>query len=72
MRMTTTAKTVTTTMTGPVHLGLPEPEPEGVPGCRVCEALVAQRAAARWRGDLSRVSDCNVELRGHRHAPAPR
>lgn len=59
-------------MDGPVHLALPVPEPKGTPGCRVCAALVAERAAARRRGDLSKVSDCNVELRNHEHRTAPR
>ncbi|CAL9443872.1 hypothetical protein SUDANB38_02323 [Streptomyces sp. enrichment culture] len=64
--------TTTTTAPRPVHLGLPLPEPQGVRGCGVCEALVAQRRAARLRGDQSGVTDCNVELRNHqgpRHAP---
>ncbi|WP_249374631.1 hypothetical protein [Streptomyces sp. I05A-00742] len=41
------------------------PAPE--PGCDVCEALARQRDAAGRAGDLSRVVDCNVELRRHPH-----
>jgi hypothetical protein len=55
-------------MTPPVHLPEPTLEPTPMDGCGVCEALVKQRAAARQRGDLSAVSDANVELRNHRHA----
>ncbi|WP_344961251.1 hypothetical protein [Streptomyces thioluteus] len=42
-----------------------DPEPE--PGCDVCLALARQRSDARRAGDLSRVVDCNVELRRHPH-----
>ncbi|MCK7628191.1 hypothetical protein MUU72_34775 [Streptomyces sp. RS10V-4] len=53
----------------PMHLpGLfPAPEPEPVAGCDVCGALARQRACARAAGDLSKVVDCNVELRSHPH-----
>lgn len=61
--------TTTPTAPRPVHLGLPLPEPQGAPGCGVCDALVAQRRTARLRGDLSGVTDCNVELRNHGRAP---
>ncbi|MFD3352601.1 hypothetical protein [Streptomyces fradiae] len=61
--------TTTTATLRPVHLGLPLPEPVGAPGCGVCDALVAQRRAARLRGDMSRVTDCNVELRNHQRPP---
>ncbi len=54
-----------TTMSPPVYLSLPSPEPQPVDGCGVCRALVGQRAEARGRGDLSRVTDLNVELRSH-------
>ncbi|MGP4084998.1 hypothetical protein [Streptomyces sp. KR55] len=56
-----------TTMAGPAHLPLPAPDAEPATDCDVCQALVAQRAAARRRGDLSRASDCNVEITRHRH-----
>jgi hypothetical protein len=54
-----------TTMSGPVELGLPLRPPRPVEGCDVCAALAKQRAAARERGDLSAVSDCNVEIGAH-------
>ncbi|MFE3945011.1 hypothetical protein ACFXPV_24625 [Streptomyces sp. NPDC059118] len=55
----------TTTMDPPVHLALPPSPPTPVPGCGVCVALAKQRAAAYSNGDLSAVSDCNVELADH-------
>lgn len=45
----------------------PALEPVAVQGCDVCAALVRQREEARDRGDLSMVSDKNVELRRHPH-----
>ncbi|MDQ0931435.1 hypothetical protein [Streptomyces turgidiscabies] len=54
-----------TTASGPMYLGLPEPEPEPMEGCDVCGALSRERAAARLDGDLSKVSDVNVEMRAH-------
>ena len=57
-----------TTASGPYTLGLPEPEPEPVKGCDVCGALSTARAAARRDGDLSKVSDINVEMRSHQAA----
>ncbi|MDJ1133405.1 hypothetical protein [Streptomyces iconiensis] len=46
-------------------------EPVGHPGCDVCGALVEQRENARGRDDMSRVSDCNVEIRRHPHQERP-
>jgi hypothetical protein len=46
-------------------LGLPLEEPDPPAGCDVCASLVRQRAAATTTGDLSQVSDCNVEIRAH-------
>jgi hypothetical protein len=43
-----------------------DPGPE--PGCDVCGALAGERRRARAEGDLSRVSDVNVEIRRHPHA----
>ncbi|MFI6638241.1 hypothetical protein [Streptomyces sp. NPDC050504] len=54
-----------TYMDPPVHLRLPRPTPKPVQGCSACFAFGALRAAARARGDLSRVSDCNVEIENH-------
>ncbi|MCP3819089.1 hypothetical protein NLX86_13490 [Streptomyces sp. A3M-1-3] len=54
-----------TTMTGPIHLALPVLEPTPVDGCKVCGALGKQPEAARRSGDMSQVSDCNVEVRNH-------
>lgn len=54
--------------TAPVELPLTlAPEPEPTTGCDVCLALDSQRTEARMRGDLSRVSDLNVEIRRHAH-----
>ncbi|OEV18181.1 hypothetical protein AN221_23875 [Streptomyces nanshensis] len=51
-----------------VDLPLPDRlEPVGVPGCRGCAQIVDERASARAKGDLSKVSDCNVELARHPH-----
>lgn len=57
---------MTTTMDEPVNLPLPLDRPEPSPRCGVCAALARQRAAAEAGGDWSKVSDCNVEIRGHR------
>lgn len=51
----------------PVHLPRPTDPPAPAPGCGVCAALAEQRETARTAGDLSRASDCNVELRNHPH-----
>ncbi|AXG82426.1 hypothetical protein [Streptomyces paludis] len=58
------------------RLGLPGLEPVPVAGCAVCTALGAGREEARRSGDLSRVSDRNVEIARHPHGrsgqwPAP-
>ncbi|MFE3522694.1 hypothetical protein ACFXOD_14055 [Streptomyces sp. NPDC059161] len=55
----------TTTMEPPVQLSLPRTPPVPAPGCGVCAALAKQRTAAYGNGDLSGVSDCNVELTAH-------
>jgi hypothetical protein len=53
---------------GPVELPLRmDAEPEPTAGCDVCFALDSQRTEARTRGDLSRISDLNVEIRRHAH-----
>ncbi|MER7652187.1 MULTISPECIES: hypothetical protein [Streptomyces] len=57
-----------TTMTEPVHVGLPTAEPAPVAECDVCGALARERVAARRSGNLSRISDINVEMRSHRAA----
>lgn len=49
----------------PVHLGLPVDPPEPEPGCDVCSALAQQRTEATDRGDLSKATDINIELRSH-------
>lgn len=59
-------------MDPPPLLGLPLDEPVPPADCDVCAALVRQRAEARARGDLSRVSDHNVEIRNHHHRPPRR
>lgn len=55
-------------MDPPVSLGLPREEPEPPADCGVCAALVKQRTEAKGRGDMSRVSDFNVEIRNHHPA----
>jgi hypothetical protein len=59
----------------PIDLGPPLDPPAARPDCAVCQALVGQRAQAAARGDRSRVTDCNVEIRNHhtpsRTGPAP-
>ena len=57
-----------TTMAEPVHVGLPTAAPAPVAGCDVCSALVRERTAARRDGDMSKVSDLNVEMRSHQRA----
>ncbi|MFJ8110008.1 hypothetical protein [Streptomyces sp. NPDC096132] len=59
------------TMGPAVHLSVPPRQPEPEPGCVICAHLARQRTQARAEGDLSRVSDCNVRLRGHEHRKAP-
>ncbi|MFE0273818.1 hypothetical protein ACFWZY_17120 [Streptomyces sp. NPDC058992] len=55
------------TMTPPVHLGLPCREPAPAKGCGVCSALSKQRKEAREAGDLSKATDCSVEIQNHPH-----
>ncbi|GKQ34477.1 hypothetical protein [Streptomyces sp. A012304] len=50
----------------------PPRQPEPAPGCVVCSHLDQQRMQARVDGDLSKVSDCNVRMRGHTHHTAPK
>lgn len=45
----------------------PPEEPRPTKGCDICCALDRQRTVARQTGDLSRVTDCNVEMRRHPH-----
>ncbi|MFJ9626650.1 hypothetical protein ACIRU8_03010 [Streptomyces sp. NPDC101175] len=56
---------VKTTMSGPVDLPPPMFEPAPVAGCDVCAVLKRDRETARSKGDLSKVTDCNVEMRSH-------
>ncbi|WSS31630.1 hypothetical protein OHB07_29255 [Streptomyces sp. NBC_00111] len=57
-------------MQGPVHLTDPLTASEPVPnfGCNICAALGRQRDEAREIGDMTSVTDCNVEIRLHPHA----
>ncbi|MGJ5833527.1 hypothetical protein [Streptomyces ossamyceticus] len=57
-----------TTMDPPLTLGVPRSEPIPPDDCGVCAALAKARAAAKEQGDMSRVSDLNVEIRNH-HEP---
>lgn len=59
------------TMSGPVHLPLPSRPPTPTPGCVICTDLAKKREQARADGDHSRVSDCNVRMRAHRHRTVP-
>ncbi|MFE5495276.1 hypothetical protein ACFQ7Z_35690 [Streptomyces virginiae] len=52
----------------PVHVTLPRLDPQPVPGCPRCAGAAARRAVRRRAGDLSGVSDCNVDIRHHPHA----
>ncbi|GGK48111.1 hypothetical protein [Streptomyces flaveus] len=54
-----------TTQEPPIDLGVPLPEPKPAPGCGVCASLARDREQARRVGDLSKVSDCNIEIRNH-------
>ncbi|MEU6403713.1 hypothetical protein [Streptomyces sp. NPDC046985] len=53
----------------PLSLGA---DPEPTPGCDVCRALDGERAEARAKGDLSKATDVNVEIRNHAHHPVRR
>jgi hypothetical protein len=54
-------------MDEPARLALPLEPPAPKPGCGVCAALGRQRAEAEATGDMSKASDCNVEIRNHPH-----
>ncbi|MFF7018709.1 hypothetical protein [Streptomyces sp. CS065A] len=56
-------------LTQAVQLSDPLRTLEPVPffACDVCASLGRQREAARKLGDLSTVSDCNIEIRRHPH-----
>jgi len=60
-------------LTEAVHLSnpleLPEPTPPQT--CAVCVALGQQRTEARRIGDMTAVSDCNIEIRRHPHRGQP-
>ncbi|MET8954351.1 hypothetical protein ACWEO4_45445 [Streptomyces sp. NPDC004393] len=56
------------TMSEPVHLALPDGSPAPHAGCEVCGALAAERERAQAADDLSKVSDCNGEIREHKNA----
>lgn len=56
-----------TTMDPPITLNLPLDPPTPARGCGVCGALARQRAQALEDGDLSRATDCSVEIRNHPH-----
>ncbi|UQA95084.1 hypothetical protein [Streptomyces halobius] len=52
----------------PVELPLRlDSDPPPVPGCDVCMALSEERSEAQANGDMSKVSDVNVEIRSHPH-----
>ncbi|MDX3583018.1 hypothetical protein [Streptomyces europaeiscabiei] len=68
MTTSTTRPVQQTTVDRPITLGLPLDDPTPPADCGVCAALAVQRAEARADGDLSRVSDLNVEIRNHHPA----
>lgn len=56
-------------LTPPVQLGEPRPNPKPAAGCDVCRALVHQRQLAEARGSQSQITALNAELRNHpKHA----
>jgi hypothetical protein len=58
----------TTNPSPPVELPLrTDGDPPPVPGCDVCEALERERSEARGKGDGSKVSDLNIEIRSQPH-----
>lgn len=61
---------MTTTIDPMIKLGFPIEEPEPPKDCKVCRALVAQRETAAELRDLTKVIDCNIEIRNH-HQPQP-
>jgi hypothetical protein len=57
-----------TDLTGDVHVSdRPSMPPTPKPGCDVCASLGRQREQARRIGDMSTVTDCNVEINRHPH-----
>lgn len=54
-------------LSGPVHLPDPFPDPKPVEGCDVCAELVKQRAAHRKRGERALAAMCTLELEKHAH-----
>lgn len=49
----------------PVHLPMPTEPPARAHGCGVCTALGEQTGGSATAGDLSHVTDRNVEIRNH-------
>ncbi|MFJ6237998.1 hypothetical protein ACIQH0_28415 [Streptomyces griseus] len=56
-------------LTEAVQLNDPLDALEPIPffSCDVCASLGRQREEARKKGDMTVVSDCNVEIRRHPH-----
>lgn len=52
-------------LTPPVQLGEPQPNPKPSVECDICAALVHERQLAEARGDMSKVTGLNIELRNH-------
>ena len=59
------------TMSGPVHLLPPSDPPKPRPGCVICTDLARKREQAQAERDYSRVTDCNVRMRRHKHRGVP-
>ncbi|GGJ55409.1 hypothetical protein GCM10010121_077510 [Streptomyces brasiliensis] len=52
----------------PVELPLRlDSDPPPASECDVCRALDRERSEARAKGEMSKVSDLNVEIRNHPH-----
>lgn len=52
----------------PVELPLRlDGDPNPAADCDVCQALSEQRSEAHAKRDMSKVSDCNIEIRNHPH-----
>ncbi|WP_274912134.1 hypothetical protein [Streptomyces sp. WZ-12] len=54
-------------LSDPVHLADPFPEPKPVEGCDVCAELVKQRAEHRKNGKRALAAMCTLELEKHVH-----
>ncbi|SFL82761.1 hypothetical protein SAMN05192584_12849 [Streptomyces pini] len=63
--MPSRSETTPTTMSPPVHVGLPLPDAVPVGGCAHCDRYERDRDRARAAGDWSAESDAHVLWRWH-------